>query len=82
MGWAGKIRVDNVTYAWLGGGRGPNFSIVTNVLITPTRSIYVMEAGPMNVTVTFLSPIEAGTQTNIRISDSLLTCYANSLQTL
>ncbi|KAH9892777.1 DUF1793-domain-containing protein [Cubamyces lactineus] len=59
MGWAGKIRVDGITYAWLGDDYGPPFvANVTNVQITPTRSIYVMQAGPMNVTVTFLSPIE------------------------
>ena len=61
MGWAGKIRVDNTSYAWLGNDTaqsGLNVSTVTNVQITPTRSIYVMRAGPMNVTVTFLSPIE------------------------
>ena len=33
-------------------------SNVTNIQITPTRSIFVMKAGPMNVTVTFLSPVE------------------------
>ncbi|KAH9942459.1 uncharacterized protein BXZ73DRAFT_88030 [Epithele typhae] len=58
-GWAGKIRVDGTAYAWLGADRIPaNQSIVNNVQITPTRTIYVMQAGPMNVTVTFLSPIE------------------------
>lgn len=59
MGWAGKIRVDGQTYAWMGQdgvGNGP--ANVTNVQITPTRSIFVMQAGPMNVTVTYLSPIE------------------------
>ena len=30
----------------------------TNVQITPTRSIFVMQAGPMNITITFLSPVE------------------------
>ncbi|KAJ8483513.1 hypothetical protein ONZ51_g4651 [Trametes cubensis] len=59
MGWAGKIRVDGQTYSWLGDDYGPPFvANVTNVQITPTRSIFVMQAGPMNVTVTFLSPIE------------------------
>ena len=31
---------------------------VTNSQITPTRSIFVMQAGPMNMTITFLSPVE------------------------
>ena len=62
MEWTGSIRVDNISYSWLGVDAprsDPNFTIpVTNVQITPTRSIYVMTAGPMNITVTFLSPIE------------------------
>ncbi|KAI0368348.1 DUF1793-domain-containing protein [Pilatotrama ljubarskyi] len=59
MGWAGKIRVDGQTYSWMGDDYGPPFTAnVTNVQITPTRSIFVMQAGPMNITVTFLSPIE------------------------
>lgn len=31
---------------------------ITTVRITPTRTIFVVQAGPMNVTVTYLSPIE------------------------
>ncbi|KAI8993903.1 DUF1793-domain-containing protein [Trametes punicea] len=59
MGWAGKIRVDGQTYAWMGQDYAPPFTAnVTNVQITPTRSIFTMQAGPMNVTITFLSPIE------------------------
>ncbi|KAI0335017.1 DUF1793-domain-containing protein [Cubamyces sp. BRFM 1775] len=59
IGWAGKIRVDGQTYAWLGGDDNPpSVANITNVQVTPTRSIFVMQAGPMNVTVTFLSPIE------------------------
>ncbi|EIW62884.1 DUF1793-domain-containing protein [Trametes versicolor FP-101664 SS1] len=59
LGWSGKIRVDGSTYNWMGGDVGPpNSGNVTNVQITPTRSIFTMQAGPMNVTVTYLSPIE------------------------
>ncbi|KAI0335019.1 hypothetical protein GY45DRAFT_1367055 [Cubamyces sp. BRFM 1775] len=60
MGWAGMIRVDNQTYAWMGGNfyTPPLSANVTDVRITPTRTIFVVQAGPMNVTVTFLSPIE------------------------
>ena len=61
MGWSGKIRIDGTTYSWMGldpNQSGPNVSTVTNVQITPTRSIYAITAGPMNLTVTFLSPIE------------------------
>ncbi|KAL1944830.1 hypothetical protein VTO73DRAFT_2450 [Trametes versicolor] len=59
LGWAGKIRVDNLTYAWMGGDTQAPFSgNISNVQVTPTRSIFTMQTGPMNVTVTFLSPIE------------------------
>ena len=40
------------------GQTPPNVATVTHVEITPTRSIYTMEAGTMNLTITFLSPIE------------------------
>ncbi|KAI0759823.1 hypothetical protein BD413DRAFT_495995 [Trametes elegans] len=61
MGWVGKMKVDGQTYSWLGNDPIPENTSgnVTNVRITPTRSIFVMQAGPMNVTITFLSPIES-----------------------
>lgn len=31
---------------------------VTSFQITPTQSVFVVRAGPMDVTVTFLSPVE------------------------
>ncbi|KAL7281458.1 hypothetical protein ACG7TL_004773 [Trametes sanguinea] len=59
MGWSGKIRVDGQTFAWMGADQAPpNVTNVTNVQLTPTRTIFTMQAGPMNVTITFLSPIE------------------------
>ena len=68
MGWAGKIRVDGQAYAWMGNDRIPaNQSTVTNVQFTPTRSIYVMTAGPMNITITFLSPIEVSQYPSERV---------------
>ena len=71
MGWVGKIRVDGISYAWLGADdvqSGPNISVVTNVQITPTRSIFMMKAGPMNVNVTFLSPVEVRLQVEFRLN--------------
>ena len=67
LGWAGKIRVDGATYNWMGADIGPPQNAnVTNVQITPTRSIYTMEAGPMNFSITFLSPIEVRASTPMR----------------
>ena len=66
MGWAGKIRIDGTTYAWLGQDGIDNASAtVTDFQITPTRSIFAMQAGPMNLTVTFLSPIEVSCQRDL-----------------
>lgn len=60
LGWQGAIRVDNITYSWM--GYEPvllnHTANVTDVQITPTQSVYLMEAGPVNLTVTFLSPVE------------------------
>ncbi|KAI0367422.1 DUF1793-domain-containing protein [Pilatotrama ljubarskyi] len=59
MGWSGSIRVDGQTYEWMGSAYTPPFAAnITSVQITPTRSIFMMQAGPMDLTVTFLSPIE------------------------
>ncbi|KAJ3555355.1 hypothetical protein NM688_g2626 [Phlebia brevispora] len=64
VGWVGMIRIDgdgNKTFTWLGNPAqltGLHRSIVTNMQITPTRTIMNLTAGPLNLTVTFLSPIE------------------------
>lgn len=57
----GSVRIDGRIYIWTGednpslGGFAAN---LTSVQITPTRTIFIMQAGPMNVTITYLSPIE------------------------
>ena len=59
MGWTGKIRVDGATFQWMGqDGIEDGNATVTDIQITPTRTLFIMEAGPINLTVTFLSPIE------------------------
>ena len=60
LGWAGHIRVDNVTYRWLGAdAQAPDVGTnLTGRLVTPTRTTFFVQAGPMNLNVTFLSPIE------------------------
>ncbi|KAI0676058.1 hypothetical protein C8Q78DRAFT_1074999 [Trametes maxima] len=59
MGWSGKIRVDNKMYSLVGHDLQRTFiANATNLLITPTCSIYNLQAGPMNVSVTFTSLIE------------------------
>ncbi|KAL7281476.1 hypothetical protein ACG7TL_004791 [Trametes sanguinea] len=59
LGWAGFIRIDNQTYKWMGQDYAlSHITTTTGLQVTPTRSIFSMQAGPMSITVTFLSPIE------------------------
>lgn len=60
LGWAGHIRVDGTNYRWLGDdAQAPSIpGNLTGKQFTPTRSIFQVQAGPMNLNVTFLSPIE------------------------
>ncbi|KAK0860093.1 hypothetical protein LTS02_008753 [Friedmanniomyces endolithicus] len=58
-GWTGFIRVDNVTYNWLGGSNQSALYVEqTKYEYTATKSIFTMNAGGVvNMTVTFLSPV-------------------------
>ncbi|KAF9075449.1 hypothetical protein BDP27DRAFT_1212146 [Rhodocollybia butyracea] len=66
LGWSGLLRVDNNLYQWMGSAiegtlandSNPKAATLNNLQITPTRSILGLQAGPMEITVTFLSPIE------------------------
>ena len=58
IGWRGKIRIDGTMYSWMGHDVDSPTANSTSVTITPTRTIYTMHVGPMNLTITFLSPIE------------------------
>lgn len=43
----------------MGDFLGPvNNSVVTNIQVTPTRTVMDITAGPVDITVTWLSPIE------------------------
>ena len=55
----GYVRVDGTAYQWLGNGSPSlQFATSSDVQITPTRTIFTLQAGPMALNVTFLSPIE------------------------
>ncbi|KAF8883860.1 hypothetical protein BD779DRAFT_1801899 [Infundibulicybe gibba] len=56
LGWLGYIRIDGVTWGWLGPSE--RNGTLTKTEITPTRTILTFMAGPMEVKITFLSPIE------------------------
>ncbi|KAF8874083.1 hypothetical protein BD779DRAFT_1451181 [Infundibulicybe gibba] len=53
----GYIRIDGATWEWLGNSGG-NGTTLVRTEITPTRTIITLTAGPMELEVTFLSPIE------------------------
>ncbi|KAJ3793241.1 hypothetical protein GGU11DRAFT_419164 [Lentinula aff. detonsa] len=60
LGWAGLVNVDGAAYSFLGESSVSNFTKATQISaeFTSTRSIFVLSAGPVDLTVTFLSPIE------------------------
>lgn len=61
-GWTGYIRVDNITYIWMGA---PAVTNETNYYVsqtafeyTPSRSTFTMDvAGVVTMTIDFLSPV-------------------------
>ncbi|KAF7378321.1 hypothetical protein MSAN_00258100 [Mycena sanguinolenta] len=58
LGWVGYIKVDGLTYNWLGFLVAGNASTWIETQVTPTQTILTVQAGPMQLNVTFLSPIE------------------------
>ncbi|KAH9180826.1 hypothetical protein EDB89DRAFT_1877203 [Lactarius sanguifluus] len=53
------VRVDNSTYLFLGNAPTVNTNVnLTNVVISPTQTKLTAEAGPMQINLTFLNPIE------------------------
>ena len=61
LGWSALVRVDGLTYSIL-GDIPPNLHNgtvnTTNIVITPTQTVVTAQAGPMQVNLTFLNPIE------------------------
>ena len=56
--WLALVRVDGVTYSFVTFGSSYNIVNLTNVVVTPTQTILAAQAGPMQVNLTFLNPIE------------------------
>ncbi|RMZ04257.1 hypothetical protein D0862_05374 [Hortaea werneckii] len=57
-GWTGFIRVDNTTYTWLGNPLPlPQVVDQASYEYTSTRSKFELQAGPVTMDVTFLSPV-------------------------
>ncbi|KAF7783397.1 hypothetical protein Agabi119p4_1421 [Agaricus bisporus var. burnettii] len=58
LGWNAMIRVDGQPYQWLGDSYIANFSTTAASEITPTSTIFTIQAGPMKFKATFFTPIE------------------------
>lgn len=54
------MRVDGKAYYLMGDDTAANATYANQsaVIVTPTRSSYLYLAGPVNVNLTFLSPVE------------------------
>jgi hypothetical protein len=60
LGWAVLVRVDGLTYSFLGDENQGilNGTVnLTNIVVTPTQTVVAAQAGPMQVNLTFLNPI-------------------------
>ncbi|KAH8120127.1 DUF1793-domain-containing protein [Phellopilus nigrolimitatus] len=62
LGWAGYVRVDGTVYNFLGAptvsGADTTKATQKSLEFTATQSTFVMTAGPVDLTVLFLSPVE------------------------
>ncbi|KAN0136895.1 protein of unknown function (DUF1793) domain containing protein [Lactarius tabidus] len=82
LGWVVFVRIDGLTYIFLGDF--PTSALngtanITDTVITPTQTVVVTQAGPMQVNLTFLNPIEPGDWVKQSIPFSYLALSAKSL---
>lgn len=63
LGWAGFVKVDGIAYSFLGSVNVPSASFQkatqTGFSFTSTQSTFVLSAGSVELTVSFLSPVDA-----------------------
>jgi hypothetical protein len=79
LGWSVLIRVDGLTYSFLGNVL-PNLyngtANFTSIAITPTQTVLTARAGPMQVNLTFLNPIEVRIHSSVAFN---VYCYCYCL---
>ncbi|KAH9180830.1 hypothetical protein EDB89DRAFT_1840505 [Lactarius sanguifluus] len=74
------VRVDNSTYLFLGNASTVNTTVnLTNVAVSPTQTKLTAEAGPMQINLTFLNPIEHEDWVKQSIPFSYMSLTAESL---
>ncbi|THH14879.1 hypothetical protein EW146_g5515 [Bondarzewia mesenterica] len=82
LGWAGYIRVDGTTYNFLGdpavSGAAATKAVQKSFSFTATQSVFVLTAGPVDLTATFLSPVEPNDLTQQSLPFSYLALSAAS----
>ncbi|KAF9784530.1 hypothetical protein BJ322DRAFT_1109249 [Thelephora terrestris] len=60
IAWVGFLRVDiDQFFVWMGDPLGKNAAVQKDMTLTPTRTIITMTCGSVDLTATFLNPIEA-----------------------
>ncbi|KAH9027610.1 hypothetical protein EDB85DRAFT_2091839 [Lactarius pseudohatsudake] len=73
------VRVDSITYLFLGNASTVNTTVnLNNVVVSPTQTKLIAEAGPMQIILTFLNPIEPGDWVKQSIPFSYMTLTAES----
>ncbi|KAI0683606.1 DUF1793-domain-containing protein [Cytidiella melzeri] len=62
VGWAGYVNVDGTSYNFLGvpsvPGTTTQKAVQKSLTFTSTQSTFILSAGPIDLTVNFLSPVE------------------------
>ncbi|KAG8707228.1 hypothetical protein FRC09_001952 [Ceratobasidium sp. 395] len=80
LGWAGYVRVDGKTYTFLGApnAAGTTLAVQKSMKFTATKSTFVLAAGPVDLTVQFLSPVEPTDYLRQSLPFSYMTLTAKS----
>ena len=80
---AGIVRIDGSPWIWAGAPRAPGSPMAhmrqVGLDVTPTRSIFTMEAGGVRLVAEFLSPIEPGDPRRQSVPLSLITVSAAAI---
>lgn len=65
--WFAMAVVDGIAYKLMGSGAVPNVTAAnqTSVEFTPTRTTFNLTAGPMDISMSFISPIEVSSQLSL-----------------
>jgi hypothetical protein len=58
VSWSGYIRVDGTGYNFQGVNSNYTTAKTVGAYITPTRTIFTIDAGPVRLNLTYLTPIE------------------------